>query len=106
MLKKNKTAAFLVIISILFPLFHQETAIIVRNGRKFASKNVLNINSNTYNSNIKFSKKNTRGNDIALCFDKLLFIISDSDVQDFSTDSLYFIPPSWKYFFWSKATFS
>jgi hypothetical protein len=106
MLKKNKAAAFLVIITILFPVFHHETASHVLDGRKSASKNALKIKCNTYNSNIKVSKRITKINDIDLCYDEIHIIIAESIFKIISTDSLQFKAPVCKYSFWSKATFS
>lgn len=106
MLKNNKTAAFLVIITILFPVFHHETASHVFNGGKSTSKNVLKIKCNAYNSNIKVSKRITKINDIDLCYDEIHVIIPVFVVQIISTDSLLFQAPLCKYSFWSRATFS
>jgi hypothetical protein len=106
MLKNNKTAAFLVIITILFPVFHHETASHVLNGGKSTSKNALKIKCNIYNSNIKVSKRITKINDIDLCYNEIPIIIPEFVVQIISTDSLQFRTLISKYSFWSKATFS
>lgn len=104
MLKNNKTAAFLVIISVLFPLFHHETASHLVNGRKATSKSILKVNIN--NSNIKISRRTTKLNDIDLYYDEILLIKTEFFAQAISTDSLKFKAPVSKYSFWSKATFS
>jgi hypothetical protein len=106
MLKNNKTAAFLVIVTILFPVFHHETVSHIFNRGKSASKNTLKIKCNTYNSNIKVSKRITKINDIDFCYDEINIIIPEFVVQIVSTDSLKFKAPVSKYSFWSKATFS
>jgi hypothetical protein len=106
MLKKNKAAAFLVIITILFPVFHHETASHVLDGRKSTSKNALKIKCNTYNSTIKVSKRLTKINDIDLFYDDTHIIIPEFVEQVISTDSIQFKAPVYKYSFLSKATFS
>jgi hypothetical protein len=106
MLKNNKTAAFLVIITILFPIFHHETASHVLNRGKSATKNALKIKCSTYNSNAKIIKRTTKIDDIELCYDEISSIILEFVEQNFLTDSLKFKTPITKYSFWSKATFS
>ncbi len=106
MLKHPKIAAFLVVIAILFPLFHHETACVDRNGRKSAIKSVLKIRGNAGYSNIKLLKKNTRAGDADICLDELLSAFSNYDSHIITAESLQFAPPSCKYAIRSKATFS
>lgn len=106
MLKNNKTAAFLVIITILFPIFHHETASLVLNRGKSTTKNVLKIKCDTYNSNTKVIKRTTKIDDIELYYNEISSIITEFVAQNFLTDSLKFGSPIAKYSFWSRATFS
>lgn len=106
MFMNTKAAAFLVIITILFPMFHHETASQVLNGRKSTSKNALKRTCNTYNCNIKVSKRIKKINDIDLCYDEIKFITAKFVVKIISTNSLQFKTLPCIYSFWSRATFS
>ena len=104
--KKNKTAAFLVVITILFPVFHHETASHVLNRGKSVTKNALKIKCNSYNSNIKVIKRTTKIDDIDLFHDEISQIIKEFVAKNFLTDSLEYRTSIVKYSFWSKSTFS
>jgi len=60
MLKNNTIAAFLIITTILFPLFHNAAAIHVLNHENSVAKNALKINCNTFHSNITVIPRTTK----------------------------------------------
>lgn len=106
MLKHLKIAAFLVVVAVLFPLFHHETVCVGQNGRKSAIKSVLLTRGNAGSSSIKLTKKSTRAGDADFRLEELPGAFSDYDSHIISTESIQFVPPACKYAIRSKATFS
>jgi hypothetical protein len=106
MLKNRKITALLVIVSVLFPLYHQDSARNLLNGKKSSFKTVLKIKSNSSNFNIKLSKKNTRIDDADVCYNIAIVQIFDICLKTAQPDSLQLKNTLSKYSFFSRATFS